>query len=394
MANEEHLAILRQGVDIWNQWRIENPEETPDLSAADLSAAYLDEANFSRADLRLANLRGAYLDEANFSLANLCGADLSEATIIRADLSQADLRQADLSSAKLRYVDIRLTNLTFANLIFANLSGADLSGADLSFTTLSYADLTFANLTVAKLISADLSKTNLSKANLSKANLSFANFTDTLIGWTVFGNVDLSQVVGLETIRHQDPSIIGIDTIYQSKGNIPYKFLLDAGVPKDDIAYLLSLAGKAIDFYSCFISYSSQDQAFAERLHADLQAKGVRCWYAPEDLTIGESILSGIDKGIRLHDKLLLVLSTDSVHSRWVEHEVEAALYEELRSDRKAKMLFPIRLDNVVMETDVDWTYRIRQTRHIGDFTQWKDHDAYQQAFERLLRDLKMGEKG
>ena len=42
-----------------------------------------------------------------------------------------------------------------------------------------------------------------------------------------------------------------------------------------------------IEFYSCFISYSTHDQEFAERLHADLQAKGVRCWFAPHDIKAG-----------------------------------------------------------------------------------------------------------
>ena len=88
------------------------------------------------------------------------------------------------------------------------------------------------------------------------------------------------------------------------------------------------------------------------------------------------------------------MLSAHSVNSKWVEHEVEAALAEELQPDRKTKMLFPIRLDNAVMETDVDWAYRIRQTRHIGDFIKWKDHDTYQKASDRLLRDLKTASKG
>src|ERR1051326_969330 len=35
------------------------------------------------------------------------------------------------------------------------------------------------------------------------------------------------------------------------------------------------------------------------------------------------------------------------------------------------------------------WASSIRMKRHIGNFTRWKDHDAYQLAFERLLRDLK-----
>lgn len=46
MANQEHLDILKQGVDIWNQWRKEHPDAEPDLSGANLS-----EANLYRIDL-------------------------------------------------------------------------------------------------------------------------------------------------------------------------------------------------------------------------------------------------------------------------------------------------------------------------------------------------------
>jgi hypothetical protein len=53
------------------------------------------------------------------------------------------------------------------------------------------------------------------------------------------------------------------------------------------INYLPSLLNQPIQFYSCFISYSSKDQKFADRLHADLQNKGVRCWFAPHDMAIG-----------------------------------------------------------------------------------------------------------
>ena len=56
-------------------------------------------------------------------------------------------------------------------------------------------------------------------------------------------------------------------------------------------------------------------------------------------------------------------------------------------------MLFPIRVDGAVVETDGAWAADIRRTRHIGDFTRWKEHDAYQQAFQRLLRGLKAEQK-
>ena len=159
-------------------------------------------------------------------------------------------------------------------------------------------------------------------------------------------------------------------------------------MPEDFIVYMKSLVGKPIEFYSCFISYSSKDEDFAQRLYADLQAKNVRCWFAPEDLKIGERFRPRIDEAIRVHDKLLLVLSESSVRSAWVEKEVETAFEKERRQDNKP-VLFPIRLDDAVMETDRAWAADIRRTRHIGDFRTWKDHDAYQEAFARLLRDLK-----
>jgi hypothetical protein len=56
--------------------------------------------------------------------------------------------------------------------------------------------------------------------------------------------------------------------------------------------------------------------------------------------------------------------------------------------DQGELVLFPVRLDEAIMETNVSWAREIKQDRHIGDFTRWKEHDAYQKAFQRLLRDL------
>jgi hypothetical protein len=218
-----------------------------------------------------------------------------------------------------------------------------------------------------------------------------ADFTTSMMSDTTLADIDLSEAKGLETVRHHSPSAISIDTLYKSAGKIPESFLRGCGVPEDFIIYLRSLTVQLIQFYSCFISYSSKDHPFAERLYADLQNKGVRCWFAPEDLKIGDKIRDRIDESIRLRDKLLLILSENSIASEWVEHEVESALEEERRTGRT--ILFPIRLDDAVMESNKAWAALIRRTRHIGDFTRWKDHDSYQKAFERLLRDLKAEDK-
>ena len=342
MANPEHLKILMQRVNAWNKWRLENAGIIPDLEVADLSLANLRGADFLGANLVWANLVGVNLNEA----------DLREANLRFADLSTADLCWAGLAGAKLRGANLTGANLRGAHLHGANLHGADLSGADF--------------------IGADLEN---------------SDFTNARMGSTVFGDNEFSTVKGLETLDHRGPSTIGIDTIYKSKGNIPEVFLRGAGVPEDFITYMKSLVGKAIDFYSCFISYSSKDDDFAQRLHADLQQKGVRCWFAPEDLKIGDKFRMRIDESIRIHDKLMVILSENSIRSSWVEEEVEAAIEKERKQNKL--VLFPIRLDDAVMETDQAWAASLRRTRHIGDFRPWKDHDQYQKSFERLLRDLK-----
>jgi hypothetical protein len=204
----------------------------------------------------------------------------------------------------------------------------------------------------------------------------------------------LSRVKGLETLVHNGPSSIGLDTIYRSKGKIPHVFLRGAGVPENFIEYMASLVGTGIEFYSLFISYSTHDQEFAERLHADLQAKGVRCWFAPHDMRSGKKVHEQIDEAIRVYDKLLLILSPASMESEWVKTEIFKAREREIREKRR--VLFPIRLcsfealrDWKLFDADAgkDLAREIREY-FIPDFSNWKDHDAYRKAFDRLLHDL------
>ncbi len=360
-----------------------------DLTNSNLSWADLTNANLSWARLYFADLSSAVLYKTNFSKANVSGASLYRADLTWADLSLADLTDTNFSGAKLTYANLSGAHLISANLKKANLTNANLSETNLTGVVLNEADLTRANVTGANLLKADLSSVNLSYANLSGANFSKVIMTNNILV-----NTNLSHVKGLEEIVHYGPSSIGVDTIFKSKGNIPSIFLRGAGVPEHVIDYIPSFIGKPWEYYSCFISYSSKNQDIAERLYADLQKNGVRCWLATEDLKIGEEFRDTIDRAIRLYDKLLLVLSETSVSSEWVKDEVEAAFEKERARKASGKdpdVLFPIRIDDSAMNSDQAWTAAIRRRKHIGDFTEWKDYDKYKKAFNRLLRDLQNG---
>ena len=336
MADEEQVKILEQGAGAWNEWRRSNRRTKIDLASA---------------DLRQADLRGA-----NFVDANLTSVDFV----------QADLEEVKFSSA---------------NLAGAVLAGTNLRGAVFLSANLGRADFAIANLSEAILIGARLFATNFTRASLDGANLGLAKLHETILN-----AVDLSTVVGLEDCQHEGRSCVDHRTIKMSK-NVPLVFWRGCGIPDALIGYLTSLTGEAIQFYSCFIGYSSKDQEFADRLYADLQSNGVRCWFAQRDLPIGGDLWADIDLAISTRDKVVLILSKDALASDWVEDEVKKGFAEE--RERGKPMLFPLRIDDAVMDSSEAWATKLRDNRLIGDFIRWKDHDAYRKTFERVLRDLK-----
>jgi uncharacterized protein YjbI with pentapeptide repeats len=360
------------------------------------------QANFSGADLSFSELSGINLTEANFCYPDPLDID----TLKPAKLAAGNFKNCILNKAKLVGVDLTLADLSGAELNeaifdFANLDGADFSASLLSHahfyratlirTIMKEADLTRASLLDSPAIEADLTYANLSEADLTGVDfigtkLNGANFSNAYVGACSFVDVNLTKIIGLNTVKHMGRSRIGFDTLYQSFDELPEEFLKGIGIPDVFLTYMSSLTKKALELYSCFISYSSKDQPFVERLHADLQNAGVRCWFAPQDLRVGDKIRPRIDESIRLHDKLLIVISRDSISSQWVEQEVETALAKEREQGRL--VLFPIRLDDSVMEMKHGWPALIKNSRNIGDFKEWKNQDLYQKALKHLILNL------
>ena len=337
MADPKHVKIVKQGKDAIQAWRKMHSRRRLDLSGVDLS---------------LADLREANLSWANLSEANLSSADLSWANLARADLVGADLDEA--------------------NLIGANLAGADFTAAG----------LVGANLTDARIAGANLKWTDLSGADLSGAICCFTEFPD----------LDLSNVKGLDRAIHEGPSMVGVDTLFLSKGRIPEIFLRGCGVPERLIELLPSLVGAAIEFYTCFISYTEADDAFSERLYNDLRGAGVRCWRWKEDAPWGKTLMRSIDEAVRIYDKLIVVCSQNSLNKAPVLREIERALQKEdelFNKGKEAEVLFPIRLDDYIFDK---WEHERKADvikKHVGDFRQWNDPQSYKKALDRLIRDLR-----
>jgi uncharacterized protein YjbI with pentapeptide repeats len=362
MADPEHVEILRQGVEAWNNWRNSNPYLRPDLreinlQGVDINGAYLAEADLSRVDFSGRDLSGALLHEADFTGAKFNGTNLRKAKLGRSILFRADL-------------------------IKANLEGAELQAADFR---------------QAHLMGANLKKIYLGGVEFTAAALSRADFTGSILNATVFGENYLDDVIGLDSVIHNGPSIIGIETIYLSKGNIPEAFLRGCGVPESFIVQIPALvtAIRPVQFYSCFISYSGKDEEFARRLHSRMRQANLRVWFAPEDMKGGDKLYDQINRAIQVHDRLLLVLSESSMQSKWVETEIRRARKVELKEKRRK--LFPIRLVSyealqewvcIDSATGEDLAEEVR-SYFIPDFSNWKNQDDFEATFSNLLSDLK-----
>jgi uncharacterized protein YjbI with pentapeptide repeats len=397
MANQEQLEKLLAGVDGWNKWREYNPSIHPNLEGANLRQLDLSKANFSKTNLRKSFLGGAYLSQTN-----LHNTDLSEAYLGGAYFSGTYHDKTHYDSLEKSYGD-RLLRLY-------KIMDSEIKMDDDKLTLMTDNDsnriqtrFTFSGKTVTYYV------------QMREYTLSGAIFKNAILEETNFIDVDLSGVKCLDEIIHGSYSFLGMKTIFLSKGKIPVKFLRGCGLSDWEIEsaklYLPGLsadqvtdigykviqlrAGNPIQYYSVFISYSTKDQEFAQRLYDDLQDSGVRCWFAPHDVQGGKKLHEQIDSAIQRNDRTLLILSDASMESEWVKTEIAKTRQKE--SQEKRQVLFPIRLVDfskiqewVCFDADrgKDSAREIREY-YIPDFSHWQEEKSYRPSFERLLKDLR-----
>jgi hypothetical protein len=251
--------------------------------------------------------------------------------------------------------------------------GGGLAGADLSHCDRRYADLRWTNFQ-----GASFRGSTLRSADLAESNFDQTDFTEAIFDRTLPGGNDLSRAGGLGEVVH----------------------LEGTGVPVSLIEYLPALTGavEPIQYNSSFISDSTADQEFANRLYSRMREAKLRVWYAPENMKGGRKIRDQIDAAIHLHEKLLLVLSDASMRTGWVGTELKNARAIEIAENRRK--LFPVRVvqhDSLktwtLFDADrgVDLAAEVREY-FIPDFSEWKNHDKFEKSFANLLRDLRRGD--
>jgi hypothetical protein len=360
------------------------------LSAAKLSGADLAHDDLSGADLIASDLRQADLVGANLQGAHLWRSNLSRANFSEANLAGCGLGRTNLSNSSLRLADLKGANLSFANLTSADLEKADLSGADLTQTDLSWANLTGANLRGVRLIGANLDMADLTGADLRgatiiKTKLNSTSLSRAFCGGTTFANCDLTMVIGLEGMQHSGPSMISLDTLSRSKGQVPTVFLEGAGVDPALIATQEAIRAAKTNFTRVLLLGSENDSEFAAKVKASLAEAQVPSWIVSADdealLQSGEITL---DNGV-YYDRLVLLCTSESLESAHTSRYFGSLLNGS-----------GFALGDTLITVAADETFYQREDRLcsglregiVVDFRGWSDETKYKDAITSLVSRL------
>lgn len=123
-----------------------------------------------------------------------------------------------------------------------------------------------------------------------------------------------------------------------------------------------------------FLSHSTQDKEFVEQLAVRLQEAGLDVWYDKWEIKIGDSIAERINDGITRADFLVVVLSKNSVKSKWVRREIDAALAADIEG--KGAFILPVLVEKCPVPP-------LLSGKRYASF-----HDSPDKAFQELLEAL------
>ncbi|MBO54676.1 MAG: hypothetical protein CL886_03350 [Dehalococcoidia bacterium] len=405
MADMELVQTVKQGRDAVAKWREDHPGEILDLYQCFMSHVRIPMVDLRGADMRDGDFMGAMMRRAN-----LAGSYLNPAHLYRSDLREADLSRTLLNSANLRGADLRGAILEGADAdqaIFsdANLEGANLSGANFSRVNFTGANLTNANLSGTNLNGADLKRANLTGAIMDGADLYEAvlndvpttgtNFAGCIIGYTVFQNCDMSEALGLNLIRHDAPSTVGMDTFFRSAGNLPSEFLQGIGLPSGVLEYQNSITRSDGVNSEYYISCTESDVPFAEKMRDDLRSQGVRVWVFAENFR-GNALVDRrstseeeeIERWVRHYDKLIVVCSQASFENEIVRTDLTQA--KDLQTLRDEWLVYLVDPDGSLDKPSSRAARNLKAEHIVFDLQgQEGDSDNYKSEISRLSDGLK-----
>ena len=229
-------------------------------------------------------------------------------------------------------------------------------------------------------------------------DFSGAQMAGSVLGYTVFQDCDLSVAQGLDEVRHDAPSTIGVDTLYRSGGRLPAAFLAAAGIPGSVMDFQSAITGTPSLLLQVYISCQDEDEEFAHVVSADLNAQGVRCWVFSERVR-GSALVDRhstsdqeeVERWIRNYDKMIVVGTAGALDTEAILKDITQAKERQMSEDKW--VLFLVSADDTLVRPSGRSARSARNlsSEHmVFDLRGYKDdRAAYEPELSRLAEALK-----
>ena len=265
-----------------------------------------------------------------------------------------------------------------------------MTDADLTGASLAGASLVKANMTNATCTDTDFFQTQFWGVNLTGTDM-----TGSLFGYSIFQDCDMSNIKGLDQVRHDAPSTIGLDSLFRSQGKISEVFLMGAGLPPAATQFLAPAGSDTTSLREVFISCIDEDQEVAKQLRDDLRALGVRCWVFSQEVR-GNALVDRhsasdqeeIERWLRDYDKMVILGSVASLEIESLLNDITAAKQMQLSTERWSLYLGAI--DDTLTNPRARFARNLTAEHVVFDLSgQQTDKVTYQKEVERLAEALK-----
>ena len=269
------------------------------------------------------------------------------------------MRGSNLENADLRGADLSNCDIAFATLVGANLAGADLTEADLTMADLTGANLSGAKLSAACLDVANLTRCDLRRATLVRTRLDRTLLEDVVLDMTLFADCDLSAALGLETLRHDGPSMVGADTLARSNGGIPESFLRPAGVPPEFIDGQAGSGDQTIPHRRVLLIGSVADDTVVRWLETELRSLGLQCWSLladDEEAAYNTSVIPPMSR-FKDFDRVALLCSRGALESPACWRLYQEIMQRQATSAARRSYVAALAMDDC-LDNDGDELYR------------------------------------
>jgi uncharacterized protein YjbI with pentapeptide repeats len=385
----------------WNLWRQKNRTVLPfvphyfkaglrldgiDFSHLDMEGVLFDEISLNRACFDGTNLKGAKfnkcaMDHASFHETILQDSEILNCTIERSqfyacNMTNIVLSFSNMTDSQLSKVQLRRGNLEQSNIAASSICEVDFRNARLGGTGFINSRISNSQFVEAKATAADFSGVHMARCQFESSDLSEVSFHN-----SKFANCRISRckIIGADFSGAQFHQCVINDIDFSRALQTDRMQIVDSRTNDSNQIQKNPTCSGLKYFRTCFLSYSWLDNEFVEQLSCTLSEFGVSIYLDKNEMSSTEWIETSLQKAIKSHEVLVLVLSENSEGRDWVKFEIEFARTIGIE-------VIPVVIDNPIGEKQ--WVKDIISAHKTIDFTQWRNENRFSMSRDLLLEHL------